>query len=189
MEGILQGIPNLSVYIDDILVTGKTEQEHLETLERTLSRLEQAGIRLKHSKCAFMLPSIEYLGHRISAEGLQPTEEKVRAISEAPAPQNVSQLRSFLGIVNYYSKFLPNLSIMLAPLYRLLQKQTNWTWGLEQQKAFQQAKDRLTSNCILTHYDPQKELLLSCDASPYGVGAVLSHRLEHGSEKPIAFAS
>ena len=124
IEGLLQGIPNVSVYLDDILIEGKTEQDHLAILEKILSRLQNAGIRLKGSKCAFMLSSIDYLGHRISADGLQPTKEKVRVISEAPAPLNVTQLRSFLGVVNYYSKFLPNLSTMLAPLYMLLQKQT-----------------------------------------------------------------
>ena len=189
MEGILNGIPGVSVYIDDILVTGKTNTEHLKNLEEVLSRLERAGLRLKRSKCAFMLPSIEYLGHRISAEGLQPTQEKVRAILEAPAPTSVPQLRSFLGVLNYYAKFLPNLSSMLAPLYRLLQKKATWTWGPEQKKAFQEAKTRLTSSCVLTHYDPQKQLVLSCDASPYGLGAVLSHRLDDGTEKPVAFAS
>ena len=99
MEGLLQGIPNVSIYLDDILIAGKTEQDHLAILEKILSRLQNAGIRLKHSKCAFMLSSIDYLGHRISADGLQPTKEKVRAISEAPAPLNITQLRSFLGVV------------------------------------------------------------------------------------------
>ena len=188
MEGILQGIPNVSVYIDDILITGKSDEEHLKTLEEVLSRLKQAGLRLKRSKCELMLPSLEYLGHSISAAGLQPTKEKVRAILEAPAPHNVSQLRSFLGLVNYYAKFLPHLSTLLAPLYSLLQK-TEWSWGTAQEKAFQEAKAQLTSSCVLTHYDPQKELILSCDASPYGVGAVLSHRMDDGSEKPVAFAS
>ena len=113
----------------------------------------------------------------------------MRSISEAPAPLNVTQLRSFLGVVSYYSKFLPNPSTMLAPLYRLLQKQTKWIWEAEQDKAFHEAKTHLTSECLLIHYDPQKELVLSCDASPYGVGAVLSHRLQDGSERPVAFAS
>ena len=110
----------VSVYIDDILVTGKTEQDHLRNLEKVLRCLNQAGLRLKWEKCAFMLSSVEYLGHRISAEGIQPTQEKVRAIAEAPAHNNVSQLRSFLGVVNYNAK-------ALAPLYRLLQKKAKWT--------------------------------------------------------------
>ena len=177
------------MYIDDILVTGKSEEEHLQTVDEVLSRLEAAGLRLKRDKCTFMLPSVEYLGHTISAEGLQPTTEKVRAIVDAPAPQIVSQLRSFLGWVNYYGKFLPKLSSTLAPLYRLLEKQVKWIWGADQDMAFQAAKMQLTSQCLLVHYDPQKELLLSCDASPYSIGAVLSHQMEDGSERPVAFAS
>ena len=110
-----------------ILIAGKNEQDHLEILEKILSGLQNAGTRLKRSKFAFMLSSIDYLRHRISADGLQPTKEKVRAISEAPAPLNVTQLRSFLGVVNYYSMFLPNLSTMLAPFYKLLRKQTTPT--------------------------------------------------------------
>ena len=142
IEGLLQGILNVSVYLDDILIAEKMEQDHLTILEKILSRLQNAGIQLKCSKCTFMLSSIDYLGHRISADGLQPTKEKVRAISEDPSPQNITQLRSFLGVIDYYSKFLPNLSTMLAPLYRLLQKQTKWIWMLNRIKHFM--KPRLT---------------------------------------------
>ena len=142
-------------------------------------------MRLKKSKCHFMLPSIEYLGHKISDKGTQPTKGKVRAIVKAPAPNNVTQLKAFLGMLNYYAKFLPKLSSKLAPLYKLLQKKVPWSWGEEQRQAFQEAKEALTSAKVLVHYDPSKKLILSCDASPYGVGAVLSHKLEH----PVAFAS
>ena len=189
MENLLQGLPQVSVYLDDILVAGKTEAEHHQNLKEVLTRLEQAGVRLKRSKCSFMLASVEYLGHQISAQGLQPTGEKVKAIKEAPAPKDVSQLKSFLGLVNYYGKFLPHLSNTLAPLYRLLQKETPWLWGTEQEKSFQNAKAQLTSDCVLVHYDPEKELILACDASPYGVGAVLSHRMEDKQDRPVAFAS
>ena len=135
-----------------------------------------------------MLPSVEYLGHIISAKGLQPTDEKIRAITQAPAPQDVTQLRAFLGLLNYYGKFLKNLSTILAPLHKLLQQKTHWAWGKEQQLAFDKAKDLVTSSSVLMHFDPDKEVILSCDVSPCGVGAVLSYQTEDG-ERPVAFAS
>jgi len=97
-------------------------------------------MKLKPEKCFFMLQKVEYLGHKISAKGLEPTQEKVRAIMEAPAPRNVSQLKSFLGMLNYYyGKFFPNLSTCLAPLYSLLQKKSHWSRGEKQCKAFEEA--------------------------------------------------
>ena len=168
MENLLQGIPHVSIYLDDILITGTSEADHLSTLDKVLTRLEAAGLHLKRNKCAFLLPSVEYLGHKISADGLQPTEEKVRAIKEAPHPTNVSQLRSFLGLVNYYSKFLPNLANTLAPLHSLLQKTKQWSWEAPQKAAFAESKRQLSSQKLLVHFDPNKEVLLSCDASPYG---------------------
>ena len=108
---------------------------------------------------------------------------------DAPVPQNVSQLRSFLGLVNYYGKFLHKLADTLAPLHQLQRKHEPWYWGQQQERAFAKAKSQLTSTCVLTHFDPDKRLVLSCDASPYGLGAVLAHQFEDGSERPIAFAS
>ena len=156
-------------------MSGTTEDEHLLTLEKVLTRLQQAGLRLKLTKCSFMLPSVEYLGHITSSEGICPTEEKTRAIVEAPMPLNVSQLRSFLGLLNYYGKFLPHLSSVLAPLYVLLKKDSSWCWGKEQQEAIKKSKELLISATVLIHFDPKKKLVLACDASPYGIGAVLSH--------------
>ena len=133
MESILHGTNQVSVYLDDILITGRSDEEHLQRLGENLTRLEAAGLRLRQSKCTFMQPSVEYLGHRISSDGLHPTPDKIRTISEAPAPTNVPQLRAFLGMVNYYAKFLPQLSSVLALLYRLLQKNARWSWGPEEQ--------------------------------------------------------
>ena len=189
MENILQGINHVCVYLDDILITGSTEEEHLQNLDKVLTRLENAGIRLKRDKCVFLLPAVEYLGHKISGQGLQPTDEKIQAIQKAPAPKDITQLKSFLGSINYYSKFLSNLSNTLAPLYRLLQKKAKWCWGPEQKESFQMAKESLTSDCLLAHFDPAKKLILVCDASPYRVGAVLSHRMDDGTDRPIAFSS
>ena len=176
IESILQGIPNVSLYLDDILITGKSDEEHLRNLEEVLSRLEKAGIRLKRSKCAFMLQSVEYLGHSISEKGLQPTGKKVKAIQSAPAPTDLTQLKSFLGLINYYCKFMPNIADTLSPLYRLLQKRVQWKWGKEQQKAFETAKSQLTTDRILAHYDPSKPIIMACHASPYGFGVVISHK-------------
>ena len=126
MDTLLQGIPNVSVYIDNILISGSTLEEHLTTLDRVLQKLQETGLHCNRDKCLFLQTSLEFLGHRISAEGIRPTEEKVRAIHQAPEPKNVTELRSFLGILNYYAKFLPNLSSRLFPLCCL----TNTSLGL-----------------------------------------------------------
>ena len=189
MEGLLRDIPSTVVYLDDILISGKTEKDHLHNLDEILKRLEEEGLTLKKGKCEFMLEKVQYLGHVISADGLQPSESKTRAISAAPPPQNVSQLRSLLGMVNYYGKFLGQISTTLAPLYRLLKKRTPWRWGSAETEAFEQVKQQLVKAPVLEHYDPDKPLTLATDASPYGVGAVLSHVMSDGSEKPIAYAS
>lgn len=135
-------------------------------LDMVLKRLEETGLRLKKKKCKFMLKSVEYLGHNISADGLHPTKQKVHTITDAPQPHNLSQLWAYLGLVTNYGKFLSNLSSTLAPLYQLLEKQTKWTWGPNQEKAFLTAKAQLTSPCLLVHYDPQQLIILSCDVPP-----------------------
>ena len=130
---------------------------------------------------------VEYLGHKISRDGIQPTMKKVSAITNAPKPINVSQLKAFLGLINYYGKFLPNLSTVLNPLYHLLGKSLHWRWT-QSEDAFIEAKRMLESPKVLVHYDSYRPLVLTCDASPYGIGAVLSHNFPKG-EKPIAYAS
>ena len=189
MDNLLQGLDHVTVYIDDILITGMSDTEHLRTLDEVLSRLERAGMRLKKEKCTFMAEEVIYLGHRINKNGIQPTNDKVRTINATPRPTNVSELRAFLGLVNFYGKFMNNLSTVLAPLYELLRKGAAWRWKQSQDKAFEKAKKLLKSPKLLVHYDPNKELILSCDASPYGLGAVLAHRMEDGTERPIEYTS
>lgn len=189
IETLLQGIPNVVVYLDDILITGPTDQEHLGTLEKVLTRMEQAGLRLKKSKCVFMVDSVTYLGHRIDENGLHPIAKKLKAVQCAPKPSNISELKSYLGLLTYYGKFLPNLASILAPLYKLLRTSVRWHWSSEQDEAFETSKKLLTSSQLLVHFDPHKKLVLSCDASAYGIGAVLAHQFSDGSEKPIGYAS
>ena len=189
MDVLLQGIPHVMCYIDDILVTGVDDTEHLRNLEEVLQRLEHYGLRVKKSKCEFMQPSVNYLGHRIDAQGLHTMPAKLDAIVQASAPENVKQLRSFLGLLNYYGSFIPNLATIVHPLNRLLRDDVTWKWDSKCAQAFTQAKLALTSSKVLVHYDPSLPITLAGDASAYGIGAVISHTLPDGSEHPIAFAS
>jgi hypothetical protein len=131
---------------------------------------------------------VEYMGRRISAEGIQPTDEKIKAIKEAPQPQNVSELRSFLGMVNFQAQFIPHLSTVIHPLNDLLCDKP-WKWTRKCTAAFNTVKDTLMSDQLLTHYDTSRPLELLADASPYGVGAVIMHMYDDGSRRLIAYAS
>ena len=189
MDQVLQNIPGVCCYIDDILITAPNEAQHLMRLEAVLERLKKFNIRSKREKCIFLAPKVEYLGHVLSKEGCAQLPDKVQAINAAKEPKDVSELRTFLGCVNYYGKFLENLSTILAPLNRLLQDDIPWKWSRDCKEAFQKIKADLSSDRLLVHYDANKELVLACDASPYGIGAVLSHVMENGEERTVAFAS
>lgn len=155
MDEILQGIPHAICYIDDILITGTTEEEHLATLEQVLQRLVEHRVKAKKSKCFFLTPSVEYLGHEIDSEGKHTLSDKLDAIVNAPIPTNLQELRSFLGLLNYYRKFLPNIATILQPLNALLQVNRRWEWSSDCDHAFQEAKKLLTSSRMLCHYDPK----------------------------------
>ena len=154
-----------------------------------LQRLEKYNIRANKAKCKFLMDSVEYLGHVINAEGLHTTDEKVKAILQAPEPKNVQEMRSFLGLLHYYGKFLPNLAMLLNPLNDQLREGVSWRWTKDCAKAFAEAKTLLSNAPVLAHYDPSLPIKMAGDASAYGLGAVISHTFPDGSERPIAFAS
>ena len=191
MDQVLHGIPGVCCYIDDIPVriTANSEAEHLHRLETVLHRLESHGIRAKHGKCSFLMSEVDYLGHKIDAIGIHPLADRVESIMNAKVPENVTELRQLLGLINYYGKFLNQLSTTLAPLHSLLRADAEWKWTTDCDAAVKTVKEQLTGDQLLIHYDPNKPLVLSCDASAYGVGAVLSHMMPDGSERPIAFIS
>jgi hypothetical protein len=136
-----------------------------------------------------MKPSVDYLGHRIDAQGIHTLQSKLEVILKAPHPENVTQLRLFLGLLNYYGKFIENLSTIIHPLNELLKVETPWNWTPECAAAFQEAKHAISSATVLAHYDPAFPIILAEDASAYGIEAVISHVYPDRSEHPIVFAS
>lgn len=189
IEQVLQGLPGVQVYLDDILVTGRTPKEHNENLNRVLNRLEQRNLTLRKEKCKFAQESVQFLGHMIDAKGVHTVEEKVQKIENIPRPEDVSQLRSYLGLLNYYRKYVPNLAHEIAPLTDLLKSDRKFKWSDEAEIAFKRSKQLMRDAGFLVHYDPEMPISIATDASPIGIGAVLSHMLPNGEERPIQFAS
>ena len=188
IDTVLAGIPKVICILDDILCGGIDVQDQLNTLSVVLCRLQSAGFKLNKAKCKFLQSSVTYLGHVIDAEGLHPTDSKLKAIRDAPAPRNVVELRAYLGLLMFYSRFLPNHSTVLAPLNELLKSDVSWRWTQKETDAFIASKKLLCESQTLVHYDSSKPLFLSCDASQSGAGAVLSHYID-GNYRPVAFAS
>lgn len=188
METLLSGIDGVSCWIDDVCVTGPNREIHLCRLREVLTRLRDAGLKLQRDKCEFFQPSVTYLGYVISKSGIQTCPKKIEAIVNSQRPQNIQDVKRFLGIINYYRQFIPMAATVLSPLYELLCKDAPWEWSERHEQAFNKVKRELVSDRILTHFDPTARLVLSVDASPTGLGAVLSQG-EEGCERPIAYAS
>ena len=189
MSHILSGLPGVVCMIDDILVFGQSQQEHDKRLELVLNRINRAGITLNSEKCEFSKRSVKFLGHVINESGIHPDPDKIQAIKKMKTPTNVKELRRFLGMVTYLSKFSPNLSQKVKPLRDLLSAKNEWVWNTCQEDAFKQIQQELSNTPVLALYDPSKETIVSADASSYGLGAVLTQKQDNHQWKPVVYAS
>ena len=189
MEKVLEGLPGVTCFQDDVLVAGPTEAETLERLSETLKRLKKWKLVLKRKRCEFMMKSIRYLGVELSGDGVKPVKEKVTPVLDAPRPRNTGELRSFLGAVTFYARFVAAMSKVAAPLHRLLKKGQKWKLTATEEASFSELKKRLTQAPVLAHYDGRKPVRLITDASLYGLGAVLVQVDGDGNERPVRFAS
>ena len=189
MDQLLQGVKFTVCRLDDILISGGSPEEDLAILEEVFRRLQEHGIRLNPVKSIFFQSGLEFLGHWIDKNGIRPLPQKMDAVMQAKSPTNVTELKSYLGLLNYYGKFLPNLATTQHPLHDLLQEDRPWKWTEACGTAFVNNKKLLQDSPMLVHYDLKKSLRLACDVSSCGIGAVISHVMENGEEKPIASAS
>ncbi len=189
MSDLLSGFEGVVCMTDDVLVHGRTTEEHDQRLARVLRKLEQAGLTLNREKCRFSQTQVKFLGHVIDQDGIRPDPDKVKAIRSVQPPNNVGDVRRFLGMVNHLSKFSPNLAEKTQPLRELLHKTNQWMWGEPQQQAFQEIKQALMSSPVLAFFDPNCETVVSADASSHGLGAVLVQKQPDGEFKPISYIS
>ena len=183
------------VYLDDIIISSKTPEEHISRLHKVFQKLDEAGLRLKPSKCEFFRDWLEYLGHVVSSKGIETNPKKIAAIINWPRPGNITQIRSFLRFCNYYRKFIRGYTQVAKPLYQLLteenaKKKTNeveWTEQCEQ--AFSKLKDICSDTPILAYADYSKCFKVYTDASEQGLGMVLYQDQDDGTTRVIAYAS
>ncbi|KAH7719684.1 gagpol and env protein precursor [Aphelenchoides avenae] len=182
------------IYLDDILVATETLEEHLQVLEKVLTKLREYNLRLKPKKCAFLKTETAFLGHVISAEGLKTDAEKIEKLLAFPVPKNPTDMRSFLGLANYYRQFVRNFTLLSKPLRDILAA-GKWQWTEKEQNAFDELKKRMSSTPVLAQPDieaaisGEKPFILYTDACKDGVGAVLHQVSSDGKEHPIAYAS
>ncbi|KAL1446815.1 hypothetical protein WDU94_012377, partial [Cyamophila willieti] len=185
---VLKGLVKVEAYFDDIIIHGQTIEECTKNLCACLERLTEYDLHVNKSKCFFFLEKIEYLGHIIEFNKISKSPEKVSAVQNMPKPSNADEVRRFLGLVTYYSRFIPDFSTLSYPLRCLLKKNHQWCWTAQCEAAFLNLKSVLCSDKVLMPFNPSLPVVLTTDASPYGVAAVLSHCIEN-VEHPIAYAS
>ena len=176
------------VYIDDILIFSRTEEDHFRHVKQILTRLRQHKLFAKLSKCEFNRASLPFLGHVVGQNGVEMQQSKVQALAAWPRLTTVTEVQSFLGLANYYRRFIRDFARISAPLSELTKKGVPFEWGGDQENSFQNLKDAVKSAPVLQLADPAKPYIVTCDASDVGIGAVLEQESENGPH-PVAFAS
>lgn len=190
MNNVLCNLVGLKclVYLDDIIIFSVDIQEHSKRLREIFNRLRTHNLKLQPAKCEFLRKEVIYLGHKISELGVQPDERKIICVRNFPIPTNVKEIKSFLGLTGYYRNFIPDYSKIAKPITNLLKKDSKFEWKIECQEAFQKLKNILISEPILQYPDFDKPFTITCDASNYAVGSVLSQG-DADKELPIAYSS
>ncbi|CAH8582717.1 unnamed protein product [Dicrocoelium dendriticum] len=181
-------LPGQIVYMDDICVFGRTPEEHDSRLHAVLRRLHDLNLRLNLEKCKFNASEIEFLGHIITNDGMKPSFDNARAITEAPCPQNSTEIKHFLGMCSYNLRYLQDFTNIAEPLRELTKEKSVFVWGPPQQKAFDEIKRRIASTPVMAIFDETCPTIVSTDASNIGLGAILS-QIQNGHERVIAYAS
>lgn len=171
---LLANIPGARNLSDDIIVYGKTQSEHDSSLRLTLSRLQSSGIRLHKDKCIFSVNTISFFGHVFSDKGISADPKKVKIILGHAAPSNPFEVRSFLGMTQYVSRFIPHYATVTEPLRRLTRQGVPWVWSDKEQSAFDNLKEALSSSNVMVYFDQNKLSEVLVDASPVGLGAILT---------------
>ena len=184
----LADLPGQIAYMDDICVFGHTVDEHDTRLHAVLQRLNNLNLRLNIEKCQFRVNSIEFLGHTITSDGIKPNTENTRAITDAPRPNNATELKHFLGLCSYYLRYLKDFATLAEPLRQLTKEKSEFVWSSSQQKAFEEIKRRIVSAPVMAIFDEKCPTIVTTDASNIGLGAILS-QIQNGQEKVIAYAS
>ena len=177
------------VYLDDILIYSKNKEDHMKHLEIVLKTLRDNKLFGKLSKCEFLQTKIDYLGHVITQDGIEVNPNKIEAIKSWEPPNSVTQVQSFLGLCNYYRRFVKDFSVIASPLTDLTKKSTEFVWDDESQKSFEALKDALTKAPVLKCADPNEKFVVTSDASASGIGAVLTQVDAQGQTRPVAFTS
>lgn len=176
-------------FIDDILVFSQTFSDHIKHLSLLLDAICKEGFRLKLSKCNFAQDSVKYLGHILKNNTITPLKDNLIAIKKFPVPKTQKNVRQFLGKINFYGKYIPNISITLDPLHNLLGQDQKFNWTEKCQESFDKIKNLLCLHPILTIYDPDLPISIYTDASILGIGAVFKQTQKNGQEKPCAYFS
>ena len=190
MELIFRGLQwsKLLIYLDDIIIFSKDIEQHFERLSEVLIRLKEAGLNLKPSKCELLKPEVLFLGHIVSKEGIHPNPKLIEDVVNWDVPCNVKDVQQFLGLCNYYRRFIHKFSDIASPLTQLTKKEVKFVWDSRCQRSFEKLKQVLCEAPVLSYPMKEGEFILDCDASDTGIGGVLS-QLQEGEERPICYAS
>ncbi|KAF8753893.1 hypothetical protein RHS01_06639, partial [Rhizoctonia solani] len=177
------------IYLDDILIFSEDPKDHPTHVREVLSRLMKNQLFCKLSKCHFHVTTVDYLGIVISPAGFSMDQKKIKAVTSWPTPKTVKQVQAFLGFVNYLRRFIPNFSLVARPLHNLTRKETPWSWGNQEEEAFQELKSLVTKSPVLIHSKPKLPYYLETDASGVAMGAILSQQGPDNRLHPIAYMS
>lgn len=187
-SNVLLGIKNIVFHIDDVLVFADTIEKHDETLRLVLERLKNEGITINESKSQFGVSEIEYLGHKLSANGISVSTSRIDAIVNFPRPDTKVELQRFLGCMNFVGRYIENRSDILEPLHELLKKDVVYDWNDHHEKSFKQIKEMIVKTPTLAFFDPSKQIIVSADASSYGLGACLQ-QMSNNQREIVAYVS